>query len=480
MNRIQKAWAALTGSDSQKAAPGYYNGAPYTVWNGSVISPATNKQHYLNKGFNSNDIVFAATQMVSEKVHLPTWRAYRVDDEGSLDEMKRLEAKGTYTPQDLKKLAMLQKKALAPTDKDGKLIELLKYPNEVDTFQDLVANSSINKLMLGSRFIQGTILNAGSNEGKLQSLDLLPSQDVTLIVSRTWPFRVLGYTILAWDRKTFTKVEIMQDKYYNPNFDINGTHLYGFAPMQSAEMLLDRSNSENLASATAFHNGGPRIIIWVDDDKFDATQNLAQISAIKDKLTGVEYGGARNFNKMAASGYKMGATPVGLSPVDLGIAQSEKNTLRRICNVLGGLPSQLLNDPENKIYANMQEGEKALTTRAAVPLLNSFREQFNRKLGADWGYKGENIYVDYDISIYSELQEDLGKKWSWVKDLPVPNGYKLDMMGLDHPEGQEEFMGQILIPSGYGTAEDLIASPTDDALATGDDDIPANDGGADV
>jgi len=173
----------------------------------------------------------------------------------------------------------------------------------------------------------------------------------------------------------------------------------------------------------------------------------------------------------------MGVIPVGLSPVDLDIIASEKWSLRRFCNVFGGVPSQLLNDPDNKVYNNTVEGEKALTTRCAIPLLNSFRDKFNQSLGDYWGYKGKNVYIDYDITVYTELQENMKDKWEWVKQLPVPNGYKLDLMGLDHPEDQEDFMNQILIPSGYELSETFTENETDAALAGGDEEISEDEEG---
>ena len=143
----------------------------------------------------------------------------------------------------------------------------------------------------------------------------------------------------------------------------------------------------------------------------------------------------------------MGIVDAGLSPVDLGIVESEKWSLRRFCNVYG-VPSQLLNDPDNKTFNNQKEGEKALTMRCALPHLNSFREHLNRKLRNDWGYKGQNIIVDYDLSVFTELQDDLQTKWQWVKELPVSWRYKLDLMGMDYEEGQPG-LDEVMIPSGY-------------------------------
>ena len=77
-----------------------------------------------------------------------------------------------------------------------------------------------------------------------------------------------------------------------------------------------------------------------------------------------------------------------------------------------------------------------------------FREHFNKKLNTDWGYKGKNVFVDYDSTVYTELQDDLKEKWTWVRELPVSWEYKLELMGLDS-EGDNEGLKEIMIPSGF-------------------------------
>lgn len=476
MSRFGDAWKALTRREIIPTPP-VMNGFPAgdfrstILHNTNIIAPANNKQGLLNKGFNQNDIVFSLTQLIAEKIKVAPWDVYQVKDEKALKGLRIMEAKGEGST---KEAILLRKKAIELYDGDSTLTQLLKEPNEADSFQDLVANSSVNKLLLGSRAIAGRRLDAGANQGKPYSLEMLPSQGIMLAVSKTWPFKVLAYFIPEWGTDFILRPEeVLWDAYYNPNFDITGQHLNGHAPLSSAQGLIDRSNSENMAAATAFHNGGPKTIIYVDyvpGMEFGIIE--AQIKAVKEKLSGAEYSGASNANKAAYSGYKMGVEPVGLSPVDLGIMESEKATLRRLCNVIGGVPSQLLNDPDNKIYSNVTEGEKALTTRSAMPLMNAFRDKFNKKLGKDWGFKGKNIYIDYDISVYPELQEDLAHKWTYIKEMPITNRQKLDAMEFEVPEGHDEFMDKILVPSNYATSDDFEQSATDTALAEGDGDIP--------
>jgi HK97 family phage portal protein len=156
-----------------------------------------------------------------------------------------------------------------------------------------------------------------------------------------------------------------------------------------------------------------------------------QVQAIKEKLTRGEWVGADNAGRIGVRGYKLGWQEVGLSQVDLAIIESEKWDLKRFCSVYG-VPSQLVGDSEASTYNNVKEAEKALTTRCAMPLLVSFRNHLNRKLETDWGYAGKGYFVDFDQTVFTELQEDIVEKSQWVNTLKglSPNEQR-NLLGLE-------------------------------------------------
>ena len=77
------------------------------------------------------------------------------------------------------------------------------------------------------------------------------------------------------------------------------------------------------------------------------------------------------------AGAKLGWVNMGLSPVDLQLLESEKITLRELCNVYG-VNSALFNDPDNKTYNNMKEAKKEMLTQVVLPELVLIRDAFNR------------------------------------------------------------------------------------------------------
>lgn len=451
------------------------------VVNGNIISSGDNKESYIRNSYNVNDLVSSAANLIVDKVRIAPWAVYKITDKSSLKKYQALMSQKDLTGSDLKEALKLRKKALVPYTKDERLNTLLDYPNDYCTFSDLVAESSLFKMLTGDRFLWAEKLSAGANEGKPFKLWILPSHHVSIVASRTFPVKKLGYRMDSWGLLKLDLEAVMHDRFPNPNYNTMGDHLYGQSPLKSAMNLNDMIVASTLNATASFHNGGPKQIIWVDSgDRWNPEDTGKEALALKNILQGKEYAGPRNSNKLAASGYKVGAVPLGLSPVELEIIEAQKWGLRRVCNILGGIPSQLLNDPENKTYNNQKEGEKALTTRGALPYLNSFRDAFNRMLYDYWGYKDQDIYIDYDATVYSELQDDNKEKWGWVRELPVSWGYKLDLMGLDYEKGQPG-LDEVMIPTGFQPIDsfDVEQALNDNPgnQEDGDDKVPAKRAG---
>jgi len=461
MNRFQKFISRLIGLKQ------YQPGVRYSIENGVLVNDPDNKKSYLDNGYLINDLIYSITGLITNKIKVANWGLYRVEDESSLKELNAIRRKRDFLNDDYTKALRLHSKALKPIE-DSRLTPLLEYPNDYCTFQDLVADSSLFKMITGDRFIWAERLGMGANEGKPMSLNILPSHLVTIIANKmvtsgTPLIRPVGYQITQWGVDKIALEDVIHDKYFNPDYTQMGSHLYGMAPLKAALKLTTRSNSANKAATAAFANGGPKVVIFNDSEVLAQDAKLAkeQIGSLKTQIAN-EYAGADNYNKVAVSGWKTGAVPIGLSPVELGIIESEKWDLRRFCNVFFGVPSQLLNDPENKTYNNQQEGESALTSRCALPLMNDFRNAFNKKL-KEWGYADKNIYVDYDMTCYTELQDDNKTKWEWVRELPVSNRYKLDLMGLDYEEGAPG-LDEIFIPQNQTRLEDMLMSEVESIL----------------
>lgn len=409
MNLFQK-WILGKKLVQELELKAFQVGQRYLVRNGRLVTPVDNKDTYITEGYNKNDIIYSVINLILDKVCLPDWQLFKVVDESKLKESHRLLATKNISVKDYKRALQLKEESLEPISsfnlQAGKLKELLKYSSEEESFQDHSRLLFLYKLLTGDYYEWGTIIKGGANAGVPNELYCLPSQFMNINVTDSFPAKASSYDLTVWNQK-FTKQEILHEKYVNPNWDINGQQLYGFAPLRPFLKNITRNNSAKDSSTAKFQNGGVEEIIFIDDPSIiDHEAKLAQARALKVKLS-EEYSGPANQGKIAVSGLKTGSVHLGNSPVELGIIDSEKWDAIMFCNGYGVPPVMM--GFADMTYNNLKEAEKALTTRSAIPLLTTRRNSLNRKIQTDWGFKGVNIYVDYNTECFPELQIDIAE-----------------------------------------------------------------------
>ena len=417
---------------------------------GIVTWQGADQRSFVDDGYVANDIVYSIIKLITDKAKIAPFHVYKVVDEKAAKKYKSLAAQKDIN---LKELETLHKKAYELYTGDQRLNELLKYPNEEDCWSDLVEQWCGFKLITGNSFIYGKLIEAGNNQGKPFELFALPSQYMAIIANiNVFPPTRAGYQLYYGQMWSFDTKEILHDKYFNPQWGVTGGQLYGQSPLRAAAKNLTRSNEAKTAAVASFQNGGPAGVLFMNDDRFDPTSGQQQAQALKKAVS--EKGGSLNYNSIAVSGYKVDWKQIGLSPVELNIIESEKWDLKALCNIYG-VPSQLLNDSDSKTYNNQREGEKALTLRCAIPLLNALTENLNRKLHTDWGYKGTNLYVDYDLSVYGELEANKSEQTDWLdKAWWISPKQKLDIMNIEVPDYiPKEELEKLYIPTGLQTID---------------------------
>jgi HK97 family phage portal protein len=421
-------------------------GSTVSINRGIVTWQGSDAQSFVNDGYVGNDIVYSIVKLITDKARLAPFSVYKVIDERAAKKYKALISQPEKV-KNWKELSELRAKAFEEYNGDSRLNELLKHPNDEDSWADIVEQWCAFKLVTGNSFVYGRLIEGGANEGKPLSINVLPAQYMAIIANvEVFPPMVAGYQLYYGKLWSFDRREILHDKYFNPQWNITGNQLYGQSPLRAAAKVLTRSNEAKTAAVSAFQNGGPAGVLFMNDDRFDPISGASQAQALKKSVS--EKAGAQNFNQIAVSGYKVDWKQIGLSPVELNILESEKWDMVSLCNIYG-VPSQLLNDANNKTYNNQQEGEKALTLRCAIPLLNEIRDDFNKKLHTDWGYANQqDVYIDYDITVYQELEANkvaqvdwLDKAW-WLTPIQ-----KYEEMGIHVPDELREELSKIYIPT---------------------------------
>jgi HK97 family phage portal protein len=416
------------------------------IQQGIVTWQGQNAQAYVRDGYQSNDIVYSIVKLITDKAKLAPFHVYKIVDQTAAKRYKSL-MKQPDKIENWNEVRQLHKKAFELYDGDSRLNELLKYPNEEDTWSDLIEQWCGFKLLTGNSFIYAKMIEGGANDGKPFELYALPAQYMAIIANvEVFPPTRVGYQLYYGKMWSFDTREILHDKYFNPYWTVTGNELYGQSPLMAAARTLTRSNEAKTASVASFQNGGPAGVLFMNDDRFDPTSGTQQAQALKKSIS--EKGGASNYNSIAVSGYKVDWKQIGLSPVELNIIESEKWDMKSLCNIYG-VPSQLLNDADNKTYNNQIEGEKALTLRCAIPLLDAITDNLNRKLHSDWGYRGTNVYIGYDIQVFQELEANKAEQVTWLNNAWwISPAQKMEIMGLKNPDYiPTEEMQKLYIPS---------------------------------
>lgn len=449
--------------------PYFLDGANYRFINGTLTMITDNTANYINKGYTVNDIVYSIVKLITEKVKVAPWGLYKVVDESSLKMAQAISRKGDLTPEDTRLVRNYKRKALEPFNGSNKITDLLKYPNEWDTFQDFVAMSAGYMLLTGNSYTYGDIIPGGANQGKPNALYAMPSQFMQIIAIAGFPGDVVGYRIQLQGGNAYDTSQVMHIKEPNYRWSFNGEQWYGMSPLKAGLMRLNRSNSALESSTARFQNNGADGVLFVKEPNIPATQRgaaTAQANAVKASWIN-EYTGNANAGKIATSGYEMGFIPIGISPADLKILESEKADLRFLCS-LYGVPSQLMNDPENKSFNNVKESERALTTRCALPKLISIRDNLNRKFSKDWGM-APGLMIDFDMSVFTELSETVGDTMRWLQPLLVqgfPLNRALDLLSLETVE--DPLFDEPWITSSMGVPlSEWKMNPVDAGLNTG-------------
>jgi HK97 family phage portal protein len=235
--------------------------------------------------------------------------------------------------------------------------------------------------------------------------------------------------------------EVVHLKSFNPDPQSNR----GLSPIQAAKYLVTQNSDSYKAQSKLLQNIGASGILTVSQDN-NVTFGKEQAEALQASYY-EKYGGADNYGKLVITPAAMTWQQIGMSAVDLNILESQKMTLRDLCNVFN-MPSVLMNDAEHSTYNNVKEARKDLISQVVLPLLNRFISQVEVKILPLYEKKDKaDYYLQIDTDGFEELNADLAQlsttlaaSW-WL----TPNERR-EVMGYDKAE--DEAMDKIYIPTG--------------------------------
>jgi len=211
----------------------------------------------------------------------------------------------------------------------------------------------------------------------------------------------------------FPEDQIIHIKNPNPNFDMEGSHLYGLSDLRAALKNIQSSNEAVNNNIKTMKNGGAFGFIH---SKGQNVMSEPQAKAIKERLSEMDSSPER-LSKIAGVSAELGFTRISLTTDELKPFDYLAFDQKAICNVLGW-STKLLNSTEGSSGLNngmMEEERKRVITDTVMPLLNQFEQAITNKLLPRFkGYEG--TVIEFDPSELPEMQGDMEMLAKWANE----------------------------------------------------------------
>lgn len=416
---------------------------------------------FIKDGYMGNSMVYAVVNRITKKAAIAPFYVYRVKDKRKAFLYKQWT--GPDSTKESRQRAMLIKEQAFEEDLEHPFNEILKKPNKWQGWSEFVQTSIGFKLLTGNTFWLKNILDAGANEGKLVSIYNLPPE-YTVIVAGGTLWEVIGYELQLGSVVKIPASLVEHSRYWNPEYDTSGSHLWGLAPLTAARKDLDRSNMAAQRGVTMLENAGAAGVLFEKTNAWDALTD-EQTGELKRNLN-EDILGAGNAGKIALANGDIGYHNFGQTSVEMDVVNQERYSDEKICNVFCAPPGLFMANA-NATDNNIKAWNKELVSNAVLPALTDIRESLNNV--ATMSYPDDNIFVDFDKSVYPELQEDmksmsdwLGKSW-WIK-----GNEKRLAMGYDE-DTDEPMMDTYLVPTSVQPINDINPDMLQDEIDRADE-----------
>lgn len=432
-----KALPALLKSILTKSSDNFIPATQYGWFGmGSTIQDAS-KINAINEGWNKNATLYSIVRKIAKTCACAPWQVYKVVDDQAYKRYKAMSMQ-EQTSKTFAQLHLAKVKALQPVQSHP-LNDLYANPNPQNSGSEYTEALITYKLLTGDAYEWGRMVSRGT----VAELWPLPSHLMQIISNGMFPVGVLKYALLAGTVVQFTPEEVLHTKYFNPNYSFLGNHLYGFSPLQAAWLNLQQDNDARDAAIEMLQNRGVRGIMTLPGITSDSVA-AETAGRLKERWREMQIEDRGGIVAMPGDGKFV---PVGLTMADLKILEISGYTQDDLCNVYN-VWSGLFNSQGTQTHDNVNQYKKDFIVSVILPELNSLRDARNNKLQRDWGYKGKGIVLDYDATVFSELQEDMEKLATWLNTAWwfTPNK-KLAYMN-ESPEDNPA-MDRVYIPSTY-------------------------------
>lgn len=423
---------------------------------GQLVSNMQNTTEYVRNGYMGNAVVYSIISFSARKFASVPPFVYEIVNEAEFKRYKALTPAGMPIRKEALGEALRARKKALRLVESHPLVDLLKRPNPTQGGAAFFENLFGFKLITGA----GTAwANRGGNDnGEPLELWCLPSQDIMIVVDREDYLVPAGYQLQSGYIANLRKEDVLYWKYWNPDWDVNGTHLYGLAPLKAGSMVATERSKADKTSATMMQNQGSKGVIFAKGSEGMSTE---QRDRLEDRLD-QEVNGFRNAGRVSLANTELGYIDLGRSSADLGLETVKRMSKEDLCGVFG-VPFVLF-DNSKATYDNIEKAMKGFVTNKIIPEWCGLRDDLNAWLRPMYKNSGK-LWVEPDFSAIPEMQEDLEKQANAVMKIwPLTPNQMLDYLGWETREN-DPAMDKVYIPSNLVPLDELNL-PADDNTAT--------------
>ena len=306
LQRIRDGLKAFNGQQTNES----YNRFIYDVLGNNTISNNQHNEDYIDKGYKFNPTIYSLIQLISKSAITVPYKIFEKVDPTNIKEYKSLTANGLNEDSVFK--AKMMRKHIFEEVEHSALGKLLERPNPAQSFsvflQELI---SFGKLT-GNRYIYGISPENGENKGIYSQLYNLPAHLIE--IKSDGMFKPVSKYTMVYNKNKYdlTADEVLHIADFNPDYQGNGTHLYGQSPIEAGIRVLTTANESVETNLKFLHNQSARGMLTPEDDQLTPTQ----AQQLKDALRR-NYQGSKSANDIMITGKKFSWVNFGLSTSDL-------------------------------------------------------------------------------------------------------------------------------------------------------------------
>lgn len=366
---------------------------------------------YVEKGFLYNPVVYSVIKQQADKAKSVPIMIKSVRDDAAKKRLDRfrMATKGGYDARQVVKSFLLESKAF--DEKEYRLP--LDKPNPLQSWEDIVSLYLVMMQATGNFYLY---LLKGEFSGEPLQVYVLPSHLMQIVLKDG--ASVLGmespishYMLIEGESFVqFDAEEVIHIALPNPEFGLQGEHLYGLSPLRAALRNLQSSNEAIDNNNRTLRNSGA--FGFIHGKNVPLTQDQAE--EIKGRMQEMR-ADTEALGQIAGASAELAFTRISLTTDELKPFEYLSYDAKQICAVLGHDDKLIGNDAGAK-YDNVEWAERRVLVGTVMPLLNLLAKTLtNDFLPLFKSYRG--TVWEFDYSEMPEMQQDMSQLVGWATQL---------------------------------------------------------------